>query len=336
MTARRKKAPTMEDVARLAGVHRVTASVALSGAHASTRVSEETRERVLAAAKELGYHPNARALALRRSSTDIIGLYSGYTPNAHDPFTAEVINGLHQVCTPHEKDLLMFGDFEGRSADEVYASLANGKIDGLVMIPAPNRPLINNLAGSHLPVVAIADGLPDFTSVVVDDAGGSRLAVEHLAGRGHQRVLYRTDMYEHTSALRRLEAFQQAAAAAGMEVIATRPGDWDGNLSPEEEALLLVPPGEHPTAAACWADQSAYALLDACERLGIRVPEELAVVGFDGISTRIRPARQLTTIRAPWREVAVRAVELLLALLGGQEVPQETVFPVELVIGDTT
>ena len=336
MTPRKRKAPTMEDVARLAGVHRVTASVALSGARASTRVSKETRERVIAAARELGYHPNARALALRRSSTDIIGFYSGYTPNAHDPFTAEVINGLHQVCKPHEKDLLMFGDFEGRSADEVYASLANGKIDGLVMIPSPNRPLINILADSHLPVVAIADGLPDFTSVVVDDVGGSRLLVEHLAARGHRRILYRTDLYEHTSAVRRLEAFREAAAAAGMEVTATKPGDWDGHLRAEEEALLLAPAGERPTAAACWADQSAYALLEACERLGLRVPEDLAVVGFDGIPTRIRPARRLTTIRAPWGEVTVRAVELLLALIEGQEVPQETVFPVELLIGDTT
>lgn len=326
----------MSDVARLAGVNRVTASVALNGTRSNTRISEETRQRVLAAAKELGYHPNARALALRRNRTDIIGFYSGYSPNAHDPFTAEIINGLQKACQPHHKDLLMFGDFEGRSADEIYAALTNGKIDGLVMIPSPNKPLINTLADSHLPVVAIADGVAGLTSVVVDDAAGSRLLLERLAGRGHRRILYRTDIYAHTSALRRQSAFQQAAATLGVTVIPSRPGDWDGGLSAEEEALLLAPPERRPTAVACWVDTHAAAMLDACERLGLRVPEDVAVVGFDGIRTRIRPARQLTTVRAPWAQVAIKAVELLLALIDGQNVPPEVVFPVELVVGDTT
>jgi DNA-binding LacI/PurR family transcriptional regulator len=336
MTPRKKRAPTMSDVARLAGVNRVTVSVVLNRREANTRVSEATRARILEAAHQLGYHPNARALALRRNRTGIIGFYTGYQLNAHDPFSAEVLNGLQRALQPHHLDLLVFGDFMGRTSDEIYASLANGKVDGLVMIPAPNKPLIVNLADSHLPVVAIADGMPDFTSVVVDDAGGSEKAVDYLASRGHSRILYRTDMFAHTSAVRRWTAFEQAASARGMAVTCTQPGNWDGSLSGDEQALLLSPTDRRPTAVACWADSNAYALLDDCERLGIRVPEDLSVVGFDGIITRVRPARQLTTIRAPWGELTVKAVELLLALIEGEEVPQETVFPVELVVGDTT
>ena len=336
MKPRKRRAPTMSDVARIAGVNRVTVSVALSGKPSNTRISEATRQRILEVAKELGYQPNARALALRRNRTDIIGYYAGYKPDLHDAFTAEVINGLQSICQPHRKDLLIFGDFEDRTTDEIYAALANGKIDGLVMIPSPNKPLINTLADSHLPVVAIADGLPDFASVVVDDAAGSRLLAEHLASRGHRRILYRTDMYSHTSAVRRLAVFQESAAARGMTVTATTPGDWSAGLSAREEALLMAVGDERPTAAACWSDSSAYALLEACQRLGIRVPEDLAVVGFDGIRAKVRPARQLTTIRAPWEQVAIKAVEMLLALMDGKEVPQEVVFPVELIVGDTT
>lgn len=332
----KKRAPTMADVARLAGVNRVTVSVVLNARQANTRVSEATRARILEAARELGYHRSARALALRRNRTGIIGFYTGYQLNAHDPFSAEVLNALQDGLAPRHLDLLVFGDFEGRTADEIYASLANGKVDGLVMIPAPNKPLINTLADSHLPVVAIADGLPDLTSVVVDDAAGATQMADHLASRGHSRVLYRMDMFSHTSAVRRRIAFEEAAAARGMETTVTSPGSWDASVSSEEEALLLAPPGRRPTAVACWADSSAHALLDHCRRLGIRVPEDLAVAGFDGIKARIQPARQLTTIRAPWGVVADKAIELLLALIEGEEVPQETVFPVELAVGDTT
>ena len=122
----------MSDVARLAGVHRVTASVVLNDAEASTQVSQATRQRILEAARELGYRPNAMALALRRQRTDIVGFYRGSDLDAHHPFFADVINGLRRGCRNHDKDLLLYSEFEHRSPDEVYASLANGKVDGLL------------------------------------------------------------------------------------------------------------------------------------------------------------------------------------------------------------
>jgi DNA-binding LacI/PurR family transcriptional regulator len=82
-------------------------------------------------------------------------------------------------------------------------------------------------------------------------------------------------------------------------------------------------------------DLNAYMLLDACDAAGIRVPADLAIAGFDGVPLRIRPERKLTTIRAPWAEVAARAVTYLLDLLDGKELPHETILPVELVVGDT-
>jgi len=343
MNPRHRRAPTMSDVARLAGVHRVTASVVLNNAEARTRVSDATRQRILEAARQLGYQPNAMALALRRRRTDIIGFYCGYNANAHDPFTAEVINGLQKGCAAHHKDLLLYGDFEGRSADEIYAAVVNGKIDGLVMIPSPIKPVTDRLVDSHLPIVAIADSLPSIVSVVVDDAAGSRLLAEHLAHKGHRRIMYRKDLFSHTSAVRRLATFKETAAAYGVEVIESLPAGPQYSLSAAEQARLLAPTGVRPTAVVCWQDSNAFILLDHCERLGLRVPHDVAVAGFDGIKPRAKLAYRLTTIRAPWEQVAQKAVEMLLALTREEEdadeyirLPQETVFPVELVLGDTT
>jgi DNA-binding LacI/PurR family transcriptional regulator len=327
----------MSDVARLAGVHRVTASVVLNNADASTQVSEATRLRVLEAAEELGYRPNAMALALRRQRTDIIGFYRGSGLDAHHPFFADIINGLRRGCKNHEKDLLLYAEFEERPPDDVYATLANGKADGLVTIPlSSDVQLFERLADSHLPVIAIADSMPNITSVVMDDGGGSQILAEYLASQGHRRILYRKELYSHTSAVRRLLAFRKAATERGMQVTESLPGDWDGNLSDEEIAYLRASRDQRPTAIACWADTYAYAAVNNCVELGIQVPDDIAIVGFDGIPTKVRPARCLTTIRAPWQQAAEKAVDLLVQLIEGEQVPHETVFSVELVIGDTT
>jgi len=326
----------MQDVARLAGVHRVTASVVLNNAAASTQVSEATRQRILDAAQELGYRPNAMALALRRRRTGTIGLYRN-SGNMHDPFMGDVLTGLNAACFDHEMDLMLLTDQRRRPADEVYASLANGRVDGLITIPLPaDAEIMQRLAGSHVPVVALADPTPNVPSVTVDDVTGSQLLVDHLAARGHRHVMYRHDPNHHASAMRRFAAFEAAARAYGIRITEVAPVDGYGDIGPEEIAWLAAPPAERPTAVAAWADTHAYRFLQYCEGAGIRVPGDVAVVGFDGIVGAIEPARTLTTIRAPWREVAVKAVALLLALIEGEEVPLETVFPVELVIGDTT
>ncbi|NJM06596.1 LacI family transcriptional regulator [Candidatus Gracilibacteria bacterium] len=326
----------MSDVARLAGVNRVTASVALRGARAGTHVSEATRQRILEAARQLGYTPNAIALALRRQRTDIIGYYTGTVyPNTHDPFTADVINGIQRGCEKYRQDLLMYGGFERRSLDEIYAALSSGKIDGLVTHQLPINPLVERLVESHLPVITLADAVPGIPSVVVDDASGGRLMADFLVARGHRCVMYYAAPFTLTSLTRRRIAFIDRAAAHGMTVHVAQGDDWEGHLGAAERALLLSGADTRPTAVVCWFDIYAYAVLDDCQAMGLRVPEDIAVVGFDGVVGRIRPARYLTTIRAPWADVAERALDLLMKIIDGEEVAAETVFPVQLIIGDT-
>jgi DNA-binding LacI/PurR family transcriptional regulator len=325
----------MQDVAREAGVNRVTVSVVLNNAKANTQVSEATRLRILETARRLGYHRNARALALKRQATDVIGYYAGYNPNLHDPFTAEVINSMQQAANRLHKDMLVMGQYPGRSVQSVFSMLMSGKIDGLVMIPEADTALMESIAGSNRPVVAIADEFPGLPSVVMDDARGATLMAEYLAGRGHQRVLYRADVFKHTSANTRREAFLEAAGRLGMRVVVGGSAAENAALTDEEKAILTGRSPDRPTAVACWADTNAYSCLEGCLDLGLRVPQDVAVAGFDGIPTRIRPFRCLTTIRAPWNEAAARALHLVCDLIEGQPAPLRTVFPVELLVGDT-
>jgi DNA-binding LacI/PurR family transcriptional regulator len=332
----RRRRVTLQAVADQAGVNRVTAAVALGQSpQGGTRVSAATRQRILDAANQLGYAPNALARALRGECTNIIGYYAGYEVlDAHSPFTAAILQGLQSSCRTYRQDLMIFGSFERDTVDSIYATLTSGKIDGLVLLPTPHSPIMDRLFDSHLPVVAIANAHPAIPSVVVDDMTGSTKIAEYLAAKGHRRILYRSHGGSRDSVVRRREAFLGAAARLGMSVIGTH-DERPHNVSEDEVALLQSPPDQRPTAAVCWMDLNAYALLDRCNQLGIRVPEDLAIVGFDGVPMRIKPERSLTTVRAPWAEVAAQAVTNLLALLDGEDVPQETILPVEFVVGDT-
>ena len=230
---------------------------------------------------------------------------------------------------------MLFGSFARDTVDNIYATLAGGKIDGLILLPTPRSPVMDRLFDSHLPVVAIANAHPTIPSVVVDDHAGSRLLAAYLAKQGHRRILYRSHQDYRTSTVRRLESFLAAAHDLGMAVTVTYEVDTH-QLSTEELAILHQPVGQRPTAAVCWMDLNAYQLLNYCDRQSIRVPDDLAIAGFDGIPQRIQPWRALTTICAPWAEVADKAVQMLLALLNGKDLPLETMLPVKLVVGDTT
>jgi len=334
---RKKRKPTMSDVAERAGVNRVTVSVALNGsAHGGTRVSEATRQRVLDAARELGYAPSAVARALRGQRTNIIGYYTGHESlNVLDPFTGTVLNGLQKSCRQHHQDLLIFGSFERSSVDDIYASLAGGKIDGLVLLPTPHSPVMDKLLNSHLPIVAIANPVPNLPSVTIDDLSGSHLLANYMARQGHRHILYRGDYLPHSSTVRRCEAFLAAAGELGLRVTFSAESR-DGHITPAEvELLTRAPAADRPTAVVSWVDSQAYVFIEDCVRLGIRVPDDLAVAGFDGIDLQIRPAYRLTTIRAPWEVVAATAVDLLMNLIDGEEVEREIMLPVTLVIGET-
>ncbi len=338
MKALATKKVTLKDISQAVSVSPFTVSVVLNGAKSNTRVSPATREKILDAARDMGYLPNSLARALRNKSTNILGLYFGYGHlEPHDPFHAEVLTGLQRGCESCQKDLMIHYSFHRYGVDEVFAELAGGKIDGLVLIASPNDPLVSKLQGSNLSVVAMTDVIPGVPSVIANDVAGSIEIAKHLADRGHKSILYRSCPGQSDSARRREEAFITEARARGMRTTSGRTTDWKGQVQQEEAALIFDRHANGITAAVCWGDPSAHALLSFCKEHKISVPKDLAVVGFNGIELPFEPAMNLTTVRANWALVAQRAVHLLVDQLDGQdEIPNLTVLPVEFHPGDTT
>jgi DNA-binding LacI/PurR family transcriptional regulator len=333
-----RRSATLEDVAQQAGVSKYTVSAVLNRTNSNTRVSAETRERILAAAAALNYRPNAIALSLRRRKTDLIGLYNGFGAiDARNRFMGEMIGGLQEGCDRYGKDLVMFRLFHGQSLDYLYNALVDGKVDGLILYAPTHDELAEKLADSHLPVVAVADSLASLPSVVIDDAGGGAMQAQHLADRGHRCVLYRAASHSARSISRRREGFMTQAAACGLTVHVGYPAvPGENSVSNAERAWLTAEGPDRLTAAACWEDAHADSLMRECRSLGIRVPDDFAVIGFDGLESAREPAWHLTSIRAPWMRVTSTAVSLLMERIDGNEVPMETVLPVELVAGQTT
>jgi DNA-binding LacI/PurR family transcriptional regulator len=326
----------MRDVAEKAGVSTMTVSLVLNGNTGNSRVSPETCQRVLDAVKELRYLPNARGRALRSGYTNIIGLYAGHGfINVRLPFFTEIVSGLQEGCEQVKKDLLLHGIFHGTTTEDIFKELADGRIDGIVLNMPPDDPLVKRIAESQFPAIAVADPLPGIPSVIVNDSDGSRRLAEYLYARGHRRLMYLACRLPLISALRRQQAFFDTAAALGMEIEASdpdsRPYQGEGFLT----EILSRDASQRPTALVCWSDYSAYELLARCRRNGIRVPDDIAIVGFDGCSSPHDTVWSLTTVRAPWAEVARTAVLYLDTLLKGEPVPRETVLPVELIPGHT-
>lgn len=331
------KKVTLRDVAARVGMSPFTVSVVLNGAKGNTRVSADSRARIIEAARELNYQPNVLARALKNRSTNILGLYFGYGHlEPHDPFHAEVLTGLQRGCEACDKDLMIHYSFHRYSVDEVFGELAGGKIDGLVLIASPSDPLVEKVRGHNLPVVAMTDQIQGLPSVIADDAAGSRAIAEHLHELGHTHIFYRRCPGESDSAERRYQAFADRAADFGMTVLSGRTDDWRGAVSEEEAEILRRRRETGITAAVCWGDPSAHALLAHCEAESISVPDDLSVVGFNGISPNVQPKYDLTTVRASWSNVAQRAIHHLVDYIQGKEVASVTILPVEIYVGGTT
>jgi LacI family transcriptional regulator len=335
---------TLTDVAAAAGVSKMAVSAVLNhggvggsgGSRSTVRVSAATRERILAAARALDYRPNAIARALSRRATNLIGFYSEWPVNARNEFDAEIIGGLQHGCDDAGHNLLLYRSRQQHGPEQIeslVADMTSGTIDGLILRSAPSDPLVSRLCDSRLPVVAVGDPHPEIPTVLVDDAAGGRLQAQCLIARGCRRVLYRSLKGAYTGAIRR-ESFSEAATAAGITVLED-PEAVSDFLTPLEKRFLALPPEERPDGIACWVDSAARVTLRELNEAGLRIPEDIALIGFNGIEPAHSPSRRLTTIRAPWEQVARTAVELLVRRISGETIPMVTVLPVELAGGDT-
>lgn len=339
-----RKPATLKQIALRAGVGTAAASVVLNGSRSTSRVSDANRRAILQAARDLNYRPNGLARSLRNRRTGIVGYFSGY--DCIDPrnqYVAEVMSGLQEACVGLGLDLLLYTPHADLTPEKVVSNLCDGRLDGLIITALPDHPIVEMLAEAHLPVVAIADPLPGIPSVVADSREGGRLQARHLFDRGHRRVLYLPSDFPFPSVADRKEGFYEEAARLGMEVTTGRPihghhpelRTVQGKpLLMAEEELELLRNGI--TAVQCWDDAPAYRIATQLSDAGFDVPGQIGVMGFNGCLPAIELRWQLSTVRAPFREIAAQAVQTLHQLISGEEVSPLQSLPVSLVPGATT
>ncbi|GAA0240893.1 LacI family DNA-binding transcriptional regulator [Cryptosporangium japonicum] len=299
------------------------------------RVSPATRARVLAAADELGFVPKAQAVSLARRTTGRIGVMAPFT--AYGSYLRRLA-GVLSAAAELEIDVVVF-DHESAAAasSPVLASMPiHGRLDGLIVMGLPIEDAIAaRLRERRLATVVVDAGSALFSRVMVDDHEGGRLAAAHLRDRGHRRVGYLLERqasdYE-SQAIKRLAGFEQVLTAAGGEVVvATSENSVDGARR-AASALLDAP--DRPTAVMAHHDLLAVGVLLAARDRGLRVPADVAVMGFDDGESAT--AADLTTVRQPFEESGRAALNILLGHVDGARVRSTTVLDVRVIERSTT
>ncbi|OLT20542.1 LacI family transcriptional regulator [Ornithinimicrobium sp. CNJ-824] len=334
MSARRP--PTLEDVAARAGVSRATASRVVNG---DPRVRESARTSVTAAVAELGYLPNraARSLVVREPDSVAVLVQEPDERIFADPFFSGMLRGVSQrlAGTPLQMVLLM-GEPE-RDAERMERYLRAGHTDGVIVVSAHRGDgLVSVLTETRLPTVFVGRPLTEDTSfayVDVDNRDGGRLAARRLIERGCRRIGTVTGPTDMAAGIDRLAGWRDALIEAGMPTDAVQHGDFTPQGGAEAVRRLLA---AHPDVDGIFvaSDLMAAAAMAELQAAGRRVPQDMAIVGFDASTAAAMTRPPLTTVANPVSQMAARATELLLQLLRGEPVRPE-VLPTRLVEGGT-
>jgi DNA-binding LacI/PurR family transcriptional regulator len=302
----------MHDVARLAGVSHQTVSRVLNG---HPHVSAQTRERVVAAMRELDYRPNAfaRGLVTRRSHR--IGVMS-FDSRLFGP--GSTLHAIERAARAKGFGVAVAGmsDHAGGDVDEAMEALHAQAVDGIIVI-APNTAAVRALGelSPAVPVVALeAEFRPDRPVVCIDQRTGARLATRHLLDQGHRTVWHVAGPLDWREAVLRLDGWRETLTAAGAPVPSPLHGDWSPRSG--HAAGVAIADRDDVTAVFAGNDQMALGLVHALAERGRRVPEDVSVVGFDDIPEAEFMLPALTTVHQDFDEVGRRGLDLLLHNLG--------------------
>ncbi len=331
-----RKRVNHKDVALHAGVSVATVSYVINDGPRA--VSSEARTRVEAAIAELGYYPNEVARSLRRQQSSTIG---AIVPRLTNPVYAEIIRDLENVCSAEGYLVLLCNTERQPERERKFVQMLRAKqVDGVVITPhAEPEKLIAPLLQAHIPVVVLEHDLKGVHCIGIDELRGGLLATEHLIGLGHRRI----GLLKHkpTSALstRRSEGYAKALKQAGIKPERTLIIECDGTHEAGDHAMRrLLNLRDPPTAVVAHNDVLALGALHAIRTAGLRVPEDISVVGYDDIASAAYLEPPLTTVHSPKTQMGVLAAQTLMRLIRDAEPPKPVTvtLPVELIVRQST
>ncbi|MDE0545233.1 LacI family DNA-binding transcriptional regulator [Microbacterium sp. C7(2022)] len=305
---------TIHEVAAAAGVSVSTVSKVMNGRYG---IAPRTVDRVQAVVRELGYESSLGARSIRSQRSGVIGVL---VPEI-EPFSAEVLKGVSQVLHDTAYDLLAYSGSRQRGSEgwerRSLNRLSGSMIDGAILV----TPTVVNV-GVDIPVVAVDPhtGPADLPTVESDSFAGAREAVRYLIDLGHERIGYVSGRADLRSSAAREAGYRKALADAGI-----RPdprliveGQYEDRIV-RRVARALLQHSDRPTAVFAANDVSALAVIDTAVEMGLDVPRDLSVIGFDDIPEASRSLTRLTTVRQQIQRVGAEATRMLLTLLEGQE-----------------
>ncbi len=307
---------TIRDVAQHAGVSITTASLVLNG---KGHISEATRQRVLAAAEELNYHPNAHARHLKKRRTRTIGVFIASLGGL---FYEEILEGIHSVILQTDYELIVCP--EARTPSRI---LSNRQVDAAIVfdLQIPSDLLIS-LSWKHFPIVVFDRDLKaDYVfPLLIDNPGGTRAVFEHLHQQGMRRLAFLSGSPDSFDNAERQRVFLEEAARCGAEVHC-----YQGYFTEDsgyQAARHILAGKELPEAVFCANDQMAIGFLKAMNERGLKVPKDVAIVGFDDIPVARYLQPPLSTVRISRTTWGAQAAHRLIELL-----EHETPFPTERI-----
>lgn len=308
--------PSIKDIARAAGVSHSTVSRALQG---SSQVSAATAARIRKIADEAGYRPSAAARSLVVGRSNTIGVV---VTNIADPFVAGVVSGIEDMAEQHGYSVFLANSHADPQRElRVVRSFEERRVDGIIVtssrVGALYVPVMERL---RVPVVLLNNQHPsEFVhSVLIDNLGASYEATRHLVELGHCRIAYIGDRSGHQSDTERLAGYRRALEEAAIKVEPALAVAGDGAPEGGEDAmaqLLSLP--ERPTAVFCYNDMTALGAMRRIRASGLRIPQDVSVVGFDDLYLSQYLEPPLTTVRQPMRQMGRMAMETLLHIFDG-------------------
>ncbi|MGL6260952.1 LacI family DNA-binding transcriptional regulator [Vibrio sp. WXL103] len=325
--------PTIKDVAREANVSISTVSYAINN---SDRISEKTRNHVLEVAKRLNYSANSNAKRLRQKNVGAIGIFFN---SWFGPIYSELVQGIERKVHEMGYDLIACSLFGGAEST-AHRYLKDQMIDGAIILSnAFDDEFLKNVASSDLPIVALDRELkaPHIYNILIDNFGGAFGATKHLINGGNEGVHYFCGPDDSYDNQKRLEGYIAALGFFNVK--------FDNDLIirsdfTEEDAYLkmkeIIEKGDVPKAIFSANDEMALGIIRAAREGGIKIPQQMKLVGFDNIRDSERTAPALSTVTHQKYDMGVKAVEVLFnAMNGEKEIEQVTILPTQFVERET-